>query len=103
MFDDRCYIERSRYWIKNERKYLFEGLGSLKALKIYPSAANFHLIEIKDERMTALQLKENMAEGGILIRTAYGFNGLSEFYFRLAVKDRSSNDKLLKMLREIME
>lgn len=102
VFDDQCYIERSRSWIRNEREYLFEGLRSLKELKVYPSAANFHLLEIKDKRRTALQLKENMAECGILIRTAAGFNGLSEFYFRLAVKDRSSNDKLLKILRGVM-
>lgn len=103
IFEDRYYIERSRAWIRNERKYLYDGLSSFKELSVYPSTANFHLLELKGERMTAAQLKEDMAHNGILIRTAEGFNGLSEFHFRLAVKDRSSNDKLLKILRKIVE
>lgn len=103
VFEDRCYIERSRKWIKDERKYLFEGLRSFKGLKVYPSAANFHLLELKDGGMTAQQLKEAMADNGVLIRTAEGFNGLSKYHFRLAVKDRNSNNKLLTTLKGIMK
>lgn len=103
VFEDQCYIERSRSWIRNERRYLFEELIGFKELKVYPSAANFHLLELIDGRMTALKLKEKMASRGILIRTGEGFNGLSKYHFRLAVKDRSSNDKLLKTLKEIVK
>jgi len=103
VFEDRCYIERSSFWIRNERTYLFEGLGSFEKLGIYPSTANFHLLELEDGIITAAQLKEDMAGYGVLIRTAEGFNGLSEYHFRLAVKDRASNDILLKLLRKLVE
>jgi threonine-phosphate decarboxylase len=100
IFEDQSYIEKARTWIKSERGYLFEELGTFKELRVYPSKANFHLVELIDRRMTASQLRSDMVEKGILIRTAEGFNGLSEFHFRLAVKDRSSNEALLKTLRE---
>lgn len=100
IFYDHSYIEKARAWIKSEREYLFEKLGNIKELRVYPSKANFHLVELIDRNMTATQLKAAMAEKGILIRTAEGFNGLSEFHFRLAVKDRESNDTLLKIIKE---
>lgn len=99
IFQDHAYIERSKAWIKSERGYLHEELGKLKELKVYPSEANFHLAEIIGGRMTAAQLKSDMVQRGILIRTAEGFKGLSEFHFRVAVKDRSSNELLIKALQ----
>ncbi len=103
VFEDRSYIERSRAWIKPEREYLFKGLCGIDGLKVYPSTANFHLLKLNNGGMTGLQLKEAMIRSGLLIRTAEGFKGLSEFHFRLAVKDRKSNDKLLKSLKETLE
>ncbi len=103
IFDDQDYIEKSRIWIKSEREYLYEELGSFKGLRVYPSKANFHLVELINSKRTALQLKADMVEKGILIRTAEGFNGLSKFHIRLAVKDRSSNEKLIRVLREFLQ
>ncbi len=103
IFDDRNYIEVSREWIRSERKYLFQELQKISNLKVYPSASNFHLLKIMGNITTAAVLKEDMIKRGILIRTAEGFNGLSEFDFRLAVKDRQSNNKALEALREYFQ
>jgi threonine-phosphate decarboxylase len=103
VFEDRSYIERSRAWIKPEREYLFKGLVSIEGLKVYPSKANFHLLRLNNGGMTAAQLKEAMLRSGLLIRTAAGFNGLTELHFRLAVKDRKSNDMLIKSLKETLK
>lgn len=103
VFQDQDYIERSKSWIKLERRYLYEGLKSFKELEVYPSTANFHLLELKDRKMTAQQLKARMSDNGILIRVAEGFSGLSKFHFRLAVKDRHSNNQLLKVLKEYLK
>lgn len=103
IFEDRNYIEKSRAWIRTEREYLYHGLCSIEDLIVYPSAANFHLLRLKNEAMTASAFKKAMSEEGILIRTAEGFNGLSEYHFRLAVKDRLSNDKLIKAIGKILK
>lgn len=103
IFEDKDYIEKSKVWIKNEREYLVEELSNFKELRVYPSKANFHLVELINRRRTASQLKADMVENGILIRTAEGFNGLSEFHLRLAVKDRASNEILIKALRKFIK
>ncbi len=100
IFEDQGYIEKSKVWIKSEREYLIEELGDFKELRVYPTKANFYLVELISRRMSASQLKADMVKNGILIRTAEGFNGLSEFHFRLAVKDRCSNEILIKTLRK---
>ena len=42
-----------------------------------------------------------MLEQGILIRDASNFNFLDERFFRLAIKDRESNDRVIEVLRGI--
>ena len=42
-------------------------------------------------------------EEGILIRDASNFKFLDERFFRLAIKDRKSNDRVIETLREILE
>lgn len=103
VFSDTGYIERSKIWIKTERDYLFKALNGFDKLETYPSAANFHLLRLNGRHMDAQGLKEAMAEQGVLIRTPEGFNGLTEFHFRLAVKDRRSNDKLLEALSDTLK
>lgn len=103
VFNDIDYIEKSKAWIKIEREYLYKALRSFGGTEVYPSAANFHLLRLTSRHMDAYGLKEAMAERGILIRTPEGFNGLTKFHFRLAVKDRRSNDKLLETLGEVLK
>lgn len=103
VFEDQCYIERSRAWIRAEREYLFKELGRFTKLVVYPSAANFHMLKLDCAGIDADQLKIDMAKCGILIRTAEGFNGLSKSHFRMAVKGRDSNDKLIYILEKILK
>jgi len=49
------------------------------------------------------KLREKMMEEGILIRDASNFKFLDERFFRLAIKDRKSNDKVVRALKEILE
>ncbi|MGE5632835.1 MAG: pyridoxal phosphate-dependent aminotransferase [Caulobacteraceae bacterium] len=102
IFRDEEYIKRSREWIKTERRYLFEGLCSIRGLKVYASEANFHLLKIQNEKLDAYKLHDALIEKGILIRLPEGFNNLSGYHFRLAVKDRASNNFLIRVLSEVM-
>ena len=42
-----------------------------------------------------------MLEQGILIRDASNFKFLDERFFRLAIKDRESNDRVIEAMKEI--
>ena len=44
-----------------------------------------------------------MLEQGILIRDASNFKFLDERFFRLAIKDRESNDRVIETLKKIFD
>jgi threonine-phosphate decarboxylase len=94
---DGEYLARSREWIIAERSYLFERLSAISWLEVFPSAANFFLVKIKNG-MTAAGIQEVLLRDNILIRDASNFIGLDENFFRIAVKDRESNAKLVNSL-----
>lgn len=102
IFKDIDYISRSRKWIKEERKFLYEELSKLKGVKVYPSKANFHLLKITKEDMNAYNLRDKLVKQGILIRTPDGFSYLADKHFRLAVLDRYANAFLLSVLNKVL-
>lgn len=102
MLEDSHYILSSRDWIATERKNMYCGLNNIKGIKVYPTAANFHLIKLLKENFDAWQLKEKLLEKNILIRTPEGFEGLDGRYVRLAVKQRESNIILIEEIKNIL-
>ncbi|ATW28977.1 threonine-phosphate decarboxylase [Candidatus Formimonas warabiya] len=102
VYRDQEYITASRAWVKEEREFLFHQLSKIDGLTVYPSKANYHLAKISRGKMDAWALKNRLLEKGVLIRTPDGFNYLSAYHFRLAVKDRPSNQRLVEVLREVL-
>lgn len=88
------FIEETVSYVKQERIYLEENLRRLGFL-VFPGAANFILFS------SGYPLYEKLLEKGILIRNCENFRGLSNGYFRIAVKKREDNDCLLRELAEI--
>ena len=58
--------------------------------------------EMQEDSKNLKKLREKMLEQGILIRDASNFKFLDERFFRLAIKDRESNNKVIRVLKEIM-
>ena len=103
MLKDRDYIISSRAWIATERMYMYNGLNNIKDIKVYHSAANFHLLKLHKENFDAWQLKDRLLERNILIRTPEGFHGLDGKHVRLAVKQKEGNIILLGELENILD
>jgi len=100
LLNDRDYIEKTRRLINEEREFLFNELAAIKELKPYPSVANFFLVKIIDSRLDSSILTGRLIQKGILIRNCSNFRGLDSRYFRMAVRFRRENIKLIKALRE---
>lgn len=98
---DNNYIECSRDWIKRERGYFLEKLEKIFGLEVWPTAANFLLARLTTG-MSAKDIKTELISHQILIRDASSFLGLDQSYFRLAIKDRASNQKLLTALKKCL-
>lgn len=96
------YFEATSAWLLSEKNWLFKELSGLKKLKVFKPDTNFILIKLKDEETNAGSFKALMASRGILIRDASNFKFLDEHFVRVAIKDRQSNRKLVKTIREIL-
>ena len=107
VLNDTEYIEKTLNWITEEKKHMYERLNEISGIKPYKTEVNFICVKIKDELiskgMNVKKLREKMMEEGILIRDASNFKFLDERFFRLAIKDRKSNDRVVRALKEILE
>ena len=98
IFKDNVYIESTKEYIKQEREYLSNMLSEIEWIKAYRSDANFILIKLlkHDEDIVF----DRFIKNGIMIRKASSFEGLDKSYIRIAVKDRESNNKLIRLFKE---
>jgi threonine-phosphate decarboxylase len=99
---DREYISRTRTLIKLEREFLLDRLAALPGLLPFPSAANYLLVKLTRPGMTAATLRERMLAHHIVIRDASNFRGLDERFFRIAVRGRQENERLLAALEQCL-
>lgn len=97
--EDIAFVEKTGRWLEVERKFLYTRLAALRDLHPLPSKTNFLLVRI-DKRLTdAFELRAFLLRKKILIRVCDSF-GLGNAYFRVAVKRRRENRRLIKALAE---
>ncbi|MDP1853925.1 MAG: threonine-phosphate decarboxylase CobD [Candidatus Omnitrophota bacterium] len=99
---DYSYIHRTRAFIKKENDFLFGKLSKILAISPYYPSVNFILCRINSKRINSKVLFKKLARQGIFIRDCSNFRGLDNQYFRVAVKLRKDNLKLISALKEIL-
>ena len=92
------FIEASQQYIAKERKFLEKGLARFKELEMFPSQTNFIFLRYRDSDC----LQEKLIKKNILIRNCNSFHGLTQKYYRIAVKARADNEALLEALEAIL-
>lgn len=98
---DQEHNQRTVLFIDQERRFLSDLLGGFPQLKVYPSRANFLLVEIMGG-MTARELAEQLLPGLVIIRDCATFYGLTPQFFRIAVRTRAENERLAACLKKIL-
>jgi threonine-phosphate decarboxylase len=91
---DKNWLSKTRKLVTEERSYLSNTLGDL-GIHVFASDTNYLLCQSK------LALYEPLLARGILIRPCNNFMGLDETYFRIGIKTRKENDRLVKAIREV--
>jgi threonine-phosphate decarboxylase len=99
---DPEYAAATRKMMATERQHLLAGLSSIPGLRPFPSAANFILVQIV-HGPAAGELAERLVGERILIRNCANFTGLDDRFFRVAVRGRGENDRLLNALAAAMK
>lgn len=107
VLDDTKYIEETLKWIEEEKIYMYEKLNKISGIKVYETEVNFITGKIDEklfsEGLNVKILREKMLEQGILIRDASNFNFLDERFFRLAIKNRKNNNRVIETLKKIFD
>lgn len=97
----RSSMGEIRRAVKESKKMLRRALEKFP-LKIYPSEANFFLINIKETGYTSSELTELLFNKGVYIRDCSLFPYLDENYVRVGVKTREMNEILIEKLGEVL-
>ena len=99
---DQGYVRHSRTFMIHERAWLRERLGKVPNLSVFPSQANFLLTRLATQTIAAPQLAKELEQQNILIRPCEDFRGLDTRFFRVAVRLRKENGRLLTALRKVL-
>lgn len=100
---DKEYIRKSRALICRERDYLFGHLRSIKGIKVFTPSSNFILCKLEGSQIKSAKiLQERLLRDRLLIRDCGNFRGLSENFFRVAVRTRRENRALISSMRQVL-
>lgn len=92
---DGEFIKKTKNYIAENRKYLSEELVKM-GIKVFPSQCNYLLLKCRCD------LTDLLENEGILIRRCENFSGLSDNFFRIAVKSYEDNRRLLDAIRKVI-
>ena len=95
---DLEYQERTVREVASLREALTTELREIPGLRVFPGAANFLLCRLDRVGMTAQPLFERLLSEGLALRLCANFEGLDDSYFRIAVRTRDENARLVDAL-----
>lgn len=104
VLQDEEYIKKTKEWIVVERDYLTKELKRIEGVEVFPTYSDFVLCRLDREIAGVDENKfyDKLILNKILIRKSIGFTGLGAEYFRLAIKDRETNELLLKAISKVL-
>jgi histidinol-phosphate aminotransferase len=98
--DDLGYVRRVVKKIKRERERLRRNLSSL-GLRVFPSEANFLMVDVGTWKLKASEFCDYLAEKKIFVRDLSGFRGAGSRYVRITVGRPKENKKLLIAIKQM--
>jgi threonine-phosphate decarboxylase len=101
--NDEEFAVNTRQYVSGEKAFLYDGLAMINGIQPFKPTVNFILVRIEDSGITSSEIQNLLLKSNILIRDCSNFVGLDENYFRVAVKTREENRKLLSALKLVMD
>lgn len=92
-------IVRKRYIL--EAQDFFSKLSKIKELKVYPSMANFALIELLDGSSSSNFVSKMLIKYGIYTRTGNDKIGLNGEFIRIASRSKDENKIILESIEDM--
>lgn len=87
----------------DERERFFNQLKSINYLRVIPSQANYFLCEVLDKFTSTSLANILLLKYNILVKDCASKSAFSSLsYIRIAIRNRSDNDLMIKSLKELM-
>ncbi|MGR3173073.1 MAG: threonine-phosphate decarboxylase CobD [Candidatus Scalindua sp.] len=100
--NDVEFAVNTRQYVSCEKTFLYDGLTNIKDIRPLQPSVNFVLVRIHNTEITSSGIQDILIKDNIIIRNCSNFTGLNDKYFRVAVKTREENQKLLSALNLVM-
>ena len=91
------WLRRVQLWVAQEGTWFHHQLTHLPGVLPMPSSANYLLLRGVD---SLLELRERVAQRGVLLRDCRSFTGLGEDWLRIGLQDRRGNLRILRALKQ---
>ncbi len=101
LLKDTAYIQESRALISAERKRILKVLRDSPSYHPYPACANFVLVKIQKEGVTAADVFEKAIHEKMMIRDCSTFESLDGEFIRFCFMTPEEDDRLLNCLLTI--
>ncbi len=102
LLNDKKYQNDTYKWLNEEKIYFYRKLKEVEGVEVYKGQVNFILVKILNKNWTSSRLREELIKKGIIIRDCQNFEFLDNSYFRLAIKNRRSNEVVVEGLKDIL-
>ena len=102
MFTDTAYIKQTKELISRERTRIVEALRKIDGLKVYEPTANFVLVRILRDDVTADSMFDAAIRQKMMIRNCSTFPFLDNKYIRFCFMNPEDNDRLLACIKTVM-
>lgn len=94
---ENTYNKESILYVNKEKEYLYNNLKNIKSLKMFTPSVNFIFFKIKED----IDLKMELLKHGVLIRSCNNYIGLNDKFYRIAVRTREENEKIINALSKV--
>ncbi len=100
---DSAYIQKSVKYNNEARAAFARDLKELPFLNVFKSSANFLFLKLKESAPVSVsEIYGRLLERGIIIRRCEDFQGIDHSFFRVSVKKKNENKKLVSELKKLL-
>lgn len=101
--EDRAFVRRSQEYITRAKNQLVQWMAELGGLRVVAGAANFLFLDLQPSGFSSSHVAEQTARRKVLVRDCSSFPGLGFRYIRVAVRTPEENQRLVSVLKEVLD
>lgn len=101
--DDKDYINNSIEIGIQSREYLYENMSKFDNIHVYPSKANYLLVDVRKTGMSSGEFAEELLKRGVIVRDCKSFKGLDDYWIRVSVGTLEEDRKFIEILKSMTE